>query len=82
MYRMKWSHPPLIQEVGRGIFQCLDSEVRFISSICMECPKAEALDPGEDIERGKQSGRAISDITVGHGSAFAGLEWQAGLGAI
>ncbi len=36
----------------------------------------------QDIECGEQGGRAVSDIIVGHGSAFAGLERQARLGAV
>jgi len=36
----------------------------------------------QDIEGGEQGGRAVSDIVMGHRSAFSRLEWQAGLGAI
>ena len=36
----------------------------------------------EDVEGGKQRGRAVALVVVGHGAAFPGLHGQAGLGAI
>ena len=36
----------------------------------------------QDIECGEQGGGTVANIIVGHRSALAGLEWQAGLGAI
>ena len=39
-------------------------------------------DAVEDIEGGKQGGRAVPLVVVGHGAALAGLERQTGLGSI
>ena len=36
----------------------------------------------EDIERGEQGGGAVAFVVMGHGAPFAGLDRQAGLGAI
>src|SRR4029453_3272774 len=36
----------------------------------------------EDVERGEQGGGAVALVVVRPGAGFAGLQWQAGLGAI
>jgi hypothetical protein len=36
----------------------------------------------EDVERGEQGGRAVAFVVVRHGSAFARLQRQAGLGSV
>ena len=36
----------------------------------------------EDVEGGEQGGGAVALVVVGHGAAFAGLDRQAGLGAV
>src|ERR1700689_4910770 len=36
----------------------------------------------EDVEGGEQGGGAVALVVVGHGAAFAGLQGQAGLGAV
>ena len=35
-----------------------------------------------DIERGEQGGDVVALVIMGHGAAFAGFEWEPGLGAI
>ena len=36
----------------------------------------------EDVEGGEQGGGAVALVVVGHGAALAGLDRQAGLGAV
>ena len=69
------------QLAGRDVaLETVQKTQEFLVPVALHALADDA--PVEQVEGGKQGGRAVADIVVGHGSATAGLQRQARLGAI
>ena len=66
-----------------GADGALDS-VEKLDELLVGVARHAAADHGavEDIEGSEQGGGAVALVVMGHGAAFAGLQRQAGLGAV